>query len=67
MTVQGEQVEVIRDQYYLLVVVKTFLEMMRVSQKMNRIFLLTQQMKGAVALIPSCARAKPSTFVKSVR
>ena len=55
MTVQVKQAEVTRDQYHLLEVVETFLEMMRVSQMMNWIFLRTQQMKGSVALIPACA------------
>ena len=52
-----KQVEVTRDQCHLLGVVETFLEIMRVSQKMNWIFLRTQQMKGAVASILTFAAA----------
>ena len=56
-SVHVKQDEVTRDQYKLLGVVETFLEMMRVSQKMNWICLRTQQMKGAVALILTIAAA----------
>ena len=56
-SVHVKQVEVTRDQYKLLGVVETFLEMMRVSQKMNWICLRTQQMKGGVALILTIAAA----------
>ena len=52
-----KQDEVTRDQYKLFGVVETFLEMMRVSQKMNWICLRTQQMKGAVASILTFAAA----------
>ena len=56
-SVDVKQDEVTRDQYKLLGVVETFLDMMRVSQKMNWICLRTQQMKGAVALTLTFAAA----------